>query len=70
MIAHLRGNILFKQNHIAVIDVNGVGYEVLAPTSVLDGWALERRFRTHLHRSSRRFLSTFRIFERSTKDNL
>ena len=48
MIAHLRGTILFKQNHIAVIDVNGVGYEVLAPTSVLDGWALEEEVSTHI----------------------
>lgn len=48
MIAHLRGTILFKQNHIAVIDVNGVGYEVLAPTSVLDGWALEDEVSTHI----------------------
>ena len=28
MIAHLRGTVLFKQNNVAVIDVNGVGYEV------------------------------------------
>ena len=48
MIAHLRGTILFKQNHIAVIDVNGVGYEVLAPTSVLDGWMLEEEVSAHI----------------------
>lgn len=48
MIAHLRGTILFKQNHIAVIDVNGVGYEVLTPTSVLDGWGLESEVSAHI----------------------
>ena len=48
MIAHLRGTILFKQNHIAVIDVNGVGYEVLAPTSVLDSWVLESEVSAHI----------------------
>ena len=48
MIAHLRGTILFKQNHVAVIDVNGVGYEVLTPTSVLDGWVLEEEVSAHI----------------------
>ena len=48
MIAHLRGTILFKQNHVAVIDVNGVGYEVLAPTSVLDKWVLESEVSAHI----------------------
>ena len=48
MIAHLRGTVLFKQNHIAVIDVNGVGYEVLAPISVLDGWVLESEVSAHI----------------------
>ena len=48
MIAHLRGTVLFKQNNIAIIDVNGVGYEVLAPTSVLDGWILEEEVSAHI----------------------
>ncbi len=48
MIAHLRGTISFKQNHVAVIDVNGVGYEVLAPTSVLDSWVLESEVSAHI----------------------
>lgn len=48
MIAHLRGTVLFKQNHIAVIDVNGVGYEVLAPISVLDGWVLDTEISAHI----------------------
>lgn len=48
MIAHLRGTILFKQNHIAVIDVNGVGYEVLAPISVLDGWVVDTEVSAHI----------------------
>lgn len=48
MIAHLRGTVLFKQNHIAVIEVNGVGYEVLAPISVLDGWVLESEVSAHI----------------------
>jgi len=48
MIAHLRGTVLFKQNNIAIIDVNGVGYEVLAPTSVLDSWILEEEVCVHI----------------------
>ena len=48
MIAHLRGTVLFKQNHVAVIDVNGVGYEVLAPISVLDGWVLDTEVSAHI----------------------
>ena len=48
MIAHLRGTVLYKQNNIAIIDVNGVGYEVLAPTSVLDGWTLEEEVSAHI----------------------
>lgn len=48
MIAHLRGTVLFKQNNIAIIDVNGVGYEVLAPTSVLDDWILEEEVSAHI----------------------
>jgi Holliday junction DNA helicase RuvA len=48
MIAHLRGSLLFKDSNAAIIDVNGVGYEVLAPTSVLDGWLLEAEISAHI----------------------
>ena len=48
MIAHLRGKVLFKERNVAIIDVNGVGYEVLAPTSVLDGWILDEDVSVHI----------------------
>lgn len=48
MIAHLRGTVLFKQNNVAVIDVNGVGYEVLAPTSVLNEWMVDNEVSAHI----------------------
>lgn len=48
MIAHLRGKVLFKERNVAIIDVNGVGYEVLAPTSVLDGWIVDEDVSVHI----------------------
>lgn len=48
MIAHLRGTVLFKQNNVAVIDVNGVGYEVFAPASVLNEWIIEEQVAIHI----------------------
>lgn len=48
MIAHLRGTVLFKQHNVAIIDVNGVGYEVIAPSSVLNEWVVEEEVATHI----------------------
>lgn len=48
MIAHLRGTVLFKQNNVAVIDINGVGYEVIAPTSVLNEWIVDEEVSAHI----------------------
>ena len=48
MIAHLRGTVLFKHNNAAVIDVNGVGYEVLTPTSVLNEWVVNEEIAAHI----------------------
>lgn len=48
MIAHLRGTVLFKQHNVAIIDVNGVGYEVVAPSSVLNEWVVEEEVATHI----------------------
>lgn len=48
MIAHLRGTVLFKHNNAAVIDVNGVGYEVLTPTSVLNEWIVNEEVAAHI----------------------
>ena len=48
MIAHLRGTVLFKFNNVAVIDINGVGYEVIAPTSVLHEWKLNEEISAHI----------------------
>jgi len=48
MIAHLRGTVLHKSANAAIIDVNGVGYEVLAPTSVLSDWTLEETVNAHI----------------------
>jgi len=48
MIAHLRGSVLYKHNNSAIVDVNGVGYEVMAPTSVLNDWILEDTINVHI----------------------
>ncbi len=48
MIAHLRGTVFHKDTNFAIIDVNGVGYEVLAPSSVLNEWILDSEISTHI----------------------
>ena len=53
MIARLRGNVLEAYPNRLVVDVHGVGYEVLVPLSTFDrlhaaeGLAVD--LRTHLH---------------------
>jgi Holliday junction DNA helicase RuvA len=52
MIAHLRGTLLEKHPHLAVVDVGGVGYEVMIPVSAyssLPGTGTEVRLHIHTH---------------------
>ena len=39
MIAYLRGALIHRETNRAVLDVNGVGYEVFAPARTLEAWA-------------------------------
>lgn len=48
MIAHLRGTVFYKNASTAILDVQGVGYEVFAPTSVLNEWLLESEVSAHI----------------------
>ena len=49
MIAHLRGKITEKFGNSLIVDVNGVGYEVMVPTPVFEAVLLdeERKFFTY-----------------------
>ncbi|MEO5924663.1 MAG: Holliday junction branch migration protein RuvA [Bryobacteraceae bacterium] len=52
MIAHLRGTLLEKHPNLLVVDVGGVGYEVLIPVSAfssLPDAGLEVRLHIHTH---------------------
>lgn len=51
MIGFLRGQIVDKDGNSLLIDVNGVGYRVFAPTTVVDNLDLGRQAQvfTHLH---------------------
>jgi Holliday junction DNA helicase RuvA len=52
VIAHLRGSILEKQPHRVVVDVGGVGYDVLVPLSTFYGLGepgSEAALRIHTH---------------------
>jgi Holliday junction DNA helicase RuvA len=53
MIAHLRGTLLVKHPNVIVIDVNGVGYEVVIPVSAFSslpekGQPVELHIHTHV----------------------
>ena len=48
MIAYLRGKTLAKSHNALIIDVNGVGYEVFAPTSVLQQSNIEEVIVVHI----------------------
>jgi holliday junction DNA helicase RuvA len=48
MIAFLRGKVLTKRDSDLIIDVNGVGYEVFAPTSVCDSLLLADNIELHI----------------------
>jgi len=48
MIAFLRGKVLTKRDSELILDVNGVGYEVFAPTSVGDSLLLEDNIELHI----------------------
>jgi holliday junction DNA helicase RuvA len=52
MIAHLRGTLLEKHPNLAVVDVGGVGYEVMIPVSAyssLPATGAEVRLHIHTH---------------------
>lgn len=52
MIAHLRGILIEKHPNLAVVDVGGVGYEVMIPVSAyssLPGTGSEVRLHIHTH---------------------
>jgi Holliday junction DNA helicase RuvA len=51
MIGALRGEIIDKEENEVLIDVNGVGYHVLAPTTLLDilEVGIKTQLFTHLH---------------------
>jgi holliday junction DNA helicase RuvA len=53
MIAHLRGTLLIKHPNVIVVDVNGVGYEVVIPVSAFSslpekGQPVELHIHTHV----------------------
>ena len=48
MIAYLRGKPIHCEDNVAIIDVNGVGYEVFAPTSVIQEWKTEEEVSVHV----------------------
>ncbi len=53
MIAHLRGTLLVKHPNVIVVDVNGVGYEVVIPVSAFSslpekGQPVELHIHTHV----------------------
>ena len=49
MIGHLRGTVTEKSGNTVIIDVNGVGYEVMVPTPDYEAAVLneERKFYTY-----------------------
>lgn len=65
MIAHLRGTILDKGSQTSIIDVNGVGYEVFAPASVLNEWILNEEVSAHISTVVRE--DAFQLFGFSSK---
>lgn len=65
MIAHLRGTVLDKSNQTTIIDVNGVGYEVFAPSSVMNEWILNEEVRVHIATVVRE--DAFQLFGFSSK---
>lgn len=48
MIARLDGKLVARDGTRAILDVNGVGYEVFAPTRALEAWAAEDRVTVHV----------------------
>ena len=65
MIAHLQGTILDKGTQTTIIDVNGVGYEVFAPSSVLSQWSLNDEVSAHIATVVRE--DAFQLFGFSSK---
>ena len=53
MIAHIKGTVVEKFQNSLIVDVNGVGYEIIVPSSDFDAMALEteQKFYTY-HRVS------------------
>lgn len=49
MIAHLSGNVLDKAEKWIVLDVNGVGYKVSVPITVLETAELQFPLKLHIH---------------------
>lgn len=49
MIAHLRGTVIEKQPHRAIVDVQGVGYEVSIPVSTYSALAEAQGLTVSLH---------------------
>jgi Holliday junction DNA helicase RuvA len=48
MIAYLRGKPIHCEDNVAIIDVHGVGYEVFAPTSVIQEWKPAEEVSVHV----------------------
>jgi Holliday junction DNA helicase RuvA len=48
LIALLNGKLVAREGTRAILDVNGVGYEVFAPTRALEAWAAEDRVTVHV----------------------
>ncbi|MFK7928257.1 MAG: Holliday junction branch migration protein RuvA [Myxococcota bacterium] len=63
MIAQLRGHLEGRDGNRAVLDVQGVGYEVFAPGRTLDGWTGQEQITAIVHTVVREDAITLYAFE-------